>query len=124
MSGRGIRIIKKAEIHNPKLKTSTPPSHYSLQEGIMKQFTIVATRLLFAVITLLVMAAMTSTAWGQLTFQENFATGTYSVGDSLNGKNGWAAYSGTGTLPEKVVSGNLTYTNYPSTTVGNSVKVD
>ncbi|QQS35186.1 MAG: T9SS type A sorting domain-containing protein [Ignavibacteriales bacterium] len=52
-----------------------------------------------------------------LPFQENFA---YPVGDSL-GVHGWMAHSGT--TPMLIVSGSLTYPNYPNSGVGNSVLV-
>ena len=52
-------------------------------------------------------------------FIENF---DYPVGDSLT-QHGWISHSGTG-FPFFVVSGNLSYTGYPSSGIGNSTVVD
>src|SRR2546422_383202 len=76
----------------------------------MKQFTTVSTRLLFAVVVLLVMTAMATTAWGQVKFEENFS---YIAGTNLTA-NGWSAHSGAGTNPHKVATVGLSYTGYAS----------
>jgi hypothetical protein len=66
-----------------------------------------------------------ATAWGQTPiFEENWPSGTYSIGDTINGKGGWVAHSGGGNLPEKVVAGSLSYPGYPASGIDNSVKFD
>lgn len=55
----------------------------------------------------------------QLVLEENF---NYPAGDSL-GLHGWVSFSGGNTNYLNVVSPGLTYTNYPSSGIGNAARV-
>jgi hypothetical protein len=52
---------------------------------------------------------------------ENFE---YPVGDTLTNYNGWVAHSGAGSNPITIFNGNLTYTGYLASGIGNSVLVN
>ncbi|MEA3475882.1 MAG: hypothetical protein U9R23_05535, partial [Candidatus Cloacimonadota bacterium] len=75
-------------------------------------------------ITLLTVAfftlVMSTTAWGELVFDENF---DYPAEDNLT-DHGWTAHSGGGTNPITVSSGGLTYSGYPSSGIGNAALLD
>ena len=78
----------------------------------MKNYTIFTTRLLIPVMILLVMTAMSTTAWAQSLLDENFS---YSPGQLTNLSGGanvsggnWVNFSGTGS-PIQVSSGSLSY---------------
>ena len=57
-------------------------------------------------------------SFSQLLFEENF---DYPAGDSITQHN-WVAHSGSTNMV--IVSPGLTYTNYPSSGIGNAVKLD
>ena len=60
-----------------------------------------------------------SNVFPQLLLEENF---DYASGSTLT-SNGWNAYSASGANPILVSTGSLSYTNYPSSGIGNSAKV-
>jgi len=60
-----------------------------------------------------------SSVYSQLLLEENF---NYTAGDTLT-THGWNAYSGAGNNSILVSSGSLSFTNYPSSGVGNSANI-
>ncbi|GEM_PF-2322718 len=79
----------------------------------MKHVTNIATRLLFITAVIFLMTAMTTTASGQLKFEENF---NYTAGTLLTA-NGWSAHSGTTNFQKVAVAG-LSYAGYASSGIG------
>jgi hypothetical protein len=69
----------------------------------------------FIAITALI---FTQVSYSQLLFEENF---DYPAGDSITQHN-WVAHSGATNMV--IVSPGLTYTNYPSSGIGNAVRLD
>ncbi|MCK4338920.1 MAG: hypothetical protein KAW87_02880, partial [Candidatus Cloacimonetes bacterium] len=77
-------------------------------------------KLIILLIVVFFTLAMSTTAWGELVFDENF---DYPAGDNLT-DHGWSAHSGGGTNPITVSSGGLTYSGYPSSGIGNAALLD
>ncbi len=77
-------------------------------------------KLIILLIVVFFTLAMSTTAWGELVFDENF---DYPAGDNLT-DHGWIAHSGGGTNPITVSSGGLTYSGYPSSGIGNAALLD
>ena len=71
-------------------------------------------------IILIASLLISTSAFGSLLLNEDFS---YPVGTSLNGTNGWAAHSGVGTNPIKIVSPGLTYVGYVSSGIGNTARL-
>lgn len=62
---------------------------------------------------------LSSASFPQLNFEENFS---YPAGDSLN-THGWVPHSQPGVNPVMIVAGSLSYPDYASSGIGNSVNV-
>lgn len=75
----------------------------------------IATSLL---VTAVLAAFGVSAAFAAPLFVENFS---YATPSGLVGQGGWASHSGTGTNPQTVNAGNLSYAGYPSSGVGASL---
>ena len=80
----------------------------------MKHASGFASRLLLVCVVVILTAGLTSTAWGQLLFEDNF---NYTSGTLLTA-NGWTAHSGGGTNAQLVTNYGLTYPGYASSGIG------
>jgi fibronectin type III domain protein/type IX secretion system substrate protein len=84
----------------------------------MKQVFTYSTRLIFAVVALMLMTGLATTAWGQtgsLKLEENFS---YTAASNLT-SNGWTAQA-VAANPQKITSFGLTYAGYASSGIGNA----
>jgi len=75
-------------------------------------------KLIFYIITISLLLFFSGKSFGQLLLEENF---DYPAGDSITLHN-WTPHSGSTNMV--VVSPGLTYTNYPSSGIGNALKLD
>ncbi len=82
----------------------------------MKHSTILSTRLLIASVVMILMTAMATTAWGQISLTEDF---NYS--GALT-SNGWTAHSALGTNAISTTTG-LSYAGYTGSGIGNAALV-